>query len=99
MTTIKHIEREMVLIKVRALAGSARQEALSLVGVFRAKVVDICESGLIIETTGNWEKVNALLELLKPLGVVETVRTGVVAMARLSERGFDEEAYEEEIAV
>jgi acetolactate synthase-1/3 small subunit len=99
MTAIKHIEREMVLIKVRALAGSARQEALSLVGVFRAKVVDICESGLIIETTGNWEKVNALLELLKPLGVVETVRTGVVAMARLSERGFDEEAYAEEIAV
>ena len=79
--------------------GPARQEVLSLVSVFRAKVVDICDSGLIIETTGNWDKVNALLELLKPLGVVEIVRTGVVAMARLSERGFDEEVFAEEIAV
>ena len=96
MTALKHIEREMLLIKVRAPAGPARQEVLSLVSVFRAKVVDICDSGLIIETTGNWDKVNAMLELLKPLGVVEIVRTGVVAMARLSERGFDEQVCEEE---
>ena len=99
MTALKHIEREMMLIKVRAAAGPERQEVLSLAAVFRAKIVDICDSGLIIESTGNWEKVNALLELLKRLGVVETVRTGVVAMARLSQRGFDEEAAEEEIAV
>ena len=99
MTALKHIEREMMLIKVRAAAGPERQEVLSLAAVFRAKVVDISDSGLIIESTGNWEKVNALLELLKRLGVVETVRTGVVAMARLSQRGFDEEAAEEEIAV
>ena len=85
MTGFLHIEREMALINVRAEAGLARQEVLSLAGIFRAKVVDVSSDGIIVEATGDWSKVSALIELLKPLGIREIVRTGTVAIARLSE--------------
>jgi acetolactate synthase I/III small subunit len=96
MTGFAHIEREMALINVKAEAGVARQEVLSLVNIFRAKVVDVSNDGIIVEATGDWAKVSALIELLKPLGIREIVRTGTVAIARLSEanttaREFDEE--------
>jgi acetolactate synthase I/III small subunit len=96
MTGFAHIEREMALINVKAEAGVARQEVLSLVNIFRAKVVDVSGDGIIVEATGDWAKVSALIELLKPLGIREIVRTGTVAIARLSEgnataREFDEE--------
>lgn len=90
MTGFSHIEREMALINVKAEAGPARQEVLSLAGIFRAKVVDVSSDGLIIETTGDWSKVSALIELLKPLGIREIVRTGAVAIARLSENSSPE---------
>ena len=85
MTGVKHIEREMALINVKAQAGPARQEVLSLAGIFRAKVVDVSNDGIIVEATGDWSKVSALIELLKPLGIREIVRTGTVAITRLSE--------------
>jgi acetolactate synthase-1/3 small subunit len=85
MTRMKHIEREMVLINVKAKAGTERQEVLNLISVFRAKVVDISHDGLIVEATGDWDKVSTLIELLKPLGIREIVRTGTVAIARLPE--------------
>jgi acetolactate synthase-1/3 small subunit len=90
MTGFSHIEREMALINVKAEAGPERQEVLSLAGIFRAKVVDVSSDGLIIETTGDWSKVSALIELLKPLGIREIVRTGAVAIARLSEKNSPE---------
>ena len=90
MTSLSHIEREMALINVRAEAGSARQEVLSLAGIFRAKVVDVSSDGIIIEATGDWGKVSALIELLKPLGIREIVRTGTVAITRLSETNASE---------
>ncbi|HEY3135406.1 MAG TPA: acetolactate synthase small subunit [Blastocatellia bacterium] len=90
MTEFRHIEREMVLINVKAEPGPERQEVLSLVGIFRAKVVDVSNDGIIIEATGDWNKVSAFIELLKPLGIREIVRTGAVAIARLSETTADE---------
>jgi acetolactate synthase-1/3 small subunit len=99
MNAIGHIEREMVLVKVRATAGPARQEVLSLVNVFRAKVVDISEDGLVVEATGNWSKVSALIELLAPLGIREIVRTGTVAISRLSVGDEDVEVLEGEQVV
>src|SRR5262245_51432231 len=57
MTGFKHIEREMALINVKASAGPERQEVLSLVGIFRAKVVDVSADGIIVEATGDWSKV------------------------------------------
>ncbi len=92
MTGFSHIEREMALINVRAEAGPARQEVLSLASIFRAKVVDVSSDGIIVEATGDWAKVSALIELLKPLGIREIVRTGAVAIARLSEGNAPETA-------
>ena len=93
VTTRPHIEREMALITVEASAGPARQEVLSLVGVFRAKVVDISHSQLIVEASGNKEKVDTFIELLRPIGITDVTRTGYIAINRLAtieERNADE---------
>jgi acetolactate synthase I/III small subunit len=84
VTMRPHIEREMALIDVDAPAGLARQEILSLVTVFRAKVVDISNSRMILEASGNKEKVEAFIDLLRPLGVKAVTRTGLIAIGRLS---------------
>jgi acetolactate synthase-1/3 small subunit len=84
VTTQPHIEREMALIDVNAQAGTMRQEVLSLVAVFRAKVVDISDTAMIIEASGNKEKVEAFIELLRPLGIRDITRTGCIAIGRLS---------------
>jgi len=84
VTTSPHIEREMVLITVSADAGAARQEVLSLVSVFRAKVVDISHTQLIVEASGNKEKVDTFIELLRPIGVTDITRTGYIAINRLA---------------
>jgi acetolactate synthase-1/3 small subunit len=84
VTTRPHIEREMALITVNAEAGVQRQEVLSLVGVFRAKVVDISQTQMIVEASGNKEKVDAFIELLRPIGINEITRTGRIAISRLS---------------
>ena len=100
MTEFKHIEREMVLINIKAESGLPRQEVLSLVDIFRAKVVDVSEDGIIIEATGDWNKVSAFIRLLKPTGIREIVRTGTVAIARLPENLVLEPVDEdEEVAV
>ena len=84
VTMQPHIEREMALIDVEASPGAARQEILSLVAIFRAKVVDISPTGMIIEASGNKEKVEAFIELLRPMGVRDITRTGCIAIGRLS---------------
>ena len=94
MNGVRHIEREMALINVAARAGLERQEVLSLVNIFRAKVVDVSDEGIIVETTGDWNKVSAMIDLLRPFGVREIVRTGTVAIARLAEKTLDEEVAE-----
>ncbi len=84
MTVSPHVEREMVMVTVNARQGVERQEVLSLVEIFRAKVVDVCADAFILEMTGNAEKVNAFVELLKPIGILDIVRTGPVAMTRVA---------------
>jgi acetolactate synthase-1/3 small subunit len=74
----------MVMLTVNAHQGAERQEVLSLVEIFRAKVVDVSADSFILEMTGNGEKVNAFIELLKPLGIQDIVRTGPVAMTRVA---------------
>src|SRR5262245_7696779 len=80
-TDTPHVERELVLIKVTA-DDSTRSELLNIVDIFRAKIVDVSRRSYIVETTGSEDKVNALIELLKPIGITEIVRTGKVAMVR-----------------
>ena len=81
LTVTGHVEREMVLIKVSA-SGENRTEVLRLVDIFRGKIVDVSPDTFVIELTGDEEKIGAVLNLLKPLGVKDIVRTGKVAMQR-----------------
>lgn len=76
-----HVDRELVLIKVHAEAES-RAEVLRLADIFRAKIVDVTPQTYILEVTGDEGKIRALIELLKPLGVKEVVRTGKIAIVR-----------------
>src|SRR5207247_6373730 len=80
-TETEHVERELVLIKVRA-DERTRGELANIVDIFRAKIIDVSRESYVVEITGAEEKVNALVELLKPLGILEIVRTGKVAMYR-----------------
>ncbi len=73
--------RDLALIKVKA-DNQARFEIMQLVNVYRARVVDICADSLIVEVTGPEVKINSLVEMLTPYGIIEMVRTGLVAMVR-----------------
>jgi acetolactate synthase I/III small subunit len=75
------VEREMVLIKVKAEA-STRAEVLRIVDIFRGKVVDVSAKSYAIELTGSASKIQAVLDILRPIGIKEIVRTGTIAMAR-----------------
>lgn len=75
------IDRELALIKVNADAAR-RAEIVQMVDVFRAKIVDMSKSSMVIEITGDEEKIDALLSLLNEFGILEVVRTGKIALAR-----------------
>ncbi|MFA7062392.1 MAG: acetolactate synthase small subunit [Pedobacter sp.] len=75
------IEREMALIKVTA-EDESRAEVLRIVDIFRAKIIDVTPKSYTIEATGNPLKIDAILDLLRPLGLKELVRTGSVAIGR-----------------
>jgi len=81
LTVTDHVEREMVLVKVSA-SGENRAEVLRLVDIFRGKIVDVSPDTFVVELTGDEEKIAAVLNLFKPLGVKDIVRTGKVAMQR-----------------
>jgi acetolactate synthase I/III small subunit len=76
-----HVERELVLIKVAADERN-RSELLNIVDIFRGKIIDVSRRSYVVEVTGAEDKINALIELLKPIGIKEIVRTGKVAMFR-----------------
>ena len=75
------IVRDLAMIKVAA-THEARSHVLELASVFRARVVDVAPESLTIEITGAEDKIDGLLEVLRPYGVLEMVRTGIVAMRR-----------------
>ena len=75
------IVRDLALIKVAA-THEARSHVLELASVFRARVVDVAPESLTIEITGAEDKIDGLLEVLRPYGVLEMVRTGIVGMRR-----------------
>ncbi|KAF0105998.1 MAG: acetolactate synthase small subunit [Reyranella sp.] len=76
-----HIERELALVKVKGV-GEKRVEALRLADVFRAKVIDAKSDSFVFEVTGNTDKVQTFIGLMESLGLVDVVRTGIVAMSR-----------------
>ncbi len=81
LTSMPFVERELVMIKVTADIKS-RTDIVKISEVFRANVVDVSDKAMILEVTGDSEKIEAIWNLLKPYGVKEMVRTGKLALAR-----------------
>jgi acetolactate synthase-1/3 small subunit len=81
LTTTPMVKRDLALIKV-STSDNRRSEIMQLVDVFRARIVDVTNDSLIIEITGDESKIDGLVDVLRPFGIVEMVRTGAVAMAR-----------------
>ena len=76
-----HVEREMALVKV-AGSGETRVESLRIADIFRARVVDSTITSFVFEITGSTDKINSFVGLMRPLGLVDVSRTGVVAISR-----------------
>ena len=85
------VARELALIKVHATPAN-RSEIIQLVEIFRSNIVDVGPQSLIIETTGEEDKINALYNLLRPFGIQELMRTGRVAMPRSTQETKPERA-------
>ncbi|MGB1027040.1 MAG: acetolactate synthase small subunit, partial [Rhodospirillaceae bacterium] len=79
-----HVSRELALIKV-AGTGDKRVESLRIADIFRARVVDSTNESFVFEIVGKTDKLNAFIDLMEPLGLVDVARTGVVAIARGAE--------------
>ena len=76
-----HIERELMLVKVRA-AGKDREEMKRIADIFRGRIIDVTDSTYVIELTGNGSKLDAFLEAIDRALILETVRTGVSGIGR-----------------
>jgi acetolactate synthase-1/3 small subunit len=76
-----HVERELALVKVAA-SGEKRVESLRIADIFRARVVDSTIESFVFEIVGDTGKLDAFIDLMQPLGLVDVSRTGVVAIAR-----------------
>lgn len=77
----RHVERELVLVKV-ASSDRTRGEVASVASIFRGKIIDVAEGSMVVEVTGDGDKIDAFIDLLRPFGLLEVVRTGIVAMFR-----------------
>jgi acetolactate synthase I/III small subunit len=75
------VEREMILVRVKA-TNAKREEVLRITDIFRGKVVDVTHESITLEVTGNEGKIEAILELLAPVGILELIRAGTVAIPR-----------------
>jgi len=89
LTGTDYVEREMALIKVSA-QSSSRAEVLRIVDIFRGRVVDVSPKSFTLEITGDEKKIQAVIDLLIPLGIMEIVRTGKVAISRVKKNGGNE---------
>ncbi|HYA26466.1 MAG TPA: acetolactate synthase small subunit [Thermodesulfovibrionales bacterium] len=81
MKELEHVEREMVLVKVSPKQED-KSEVLNIAEIFRGRIVDSSQKTYTIEITGEEKKIEAFIELMKPMGIKEFVRTGKVAIAR-----------------
>ena len=80
-----YVERELVLIRVKAEANT-RAEVLRIIDIFRGKVVDVSAKSYAIEVTGTESKIQACIDILRPIGIKEIVRTGAIAMVRADKK-------------
>lgn len=81
LTTVPVVSRDLAMIKVSATAEN-RAQIMQIVDVFRARIVDVTNSSFIVEITGDEEKIEGFIEVLRPWGIIEMARTGIVSMSR-----------------
>ena len=81
ITGLRNVAHELVLVRMHAPPGE-RTELLNLVDIFRGRIVDVAASSVIIEVTGSGEKIDNFIELMRPYGIKELARSGVVALVR-----------------
>jgi len=104
ITGLRNVAHELLLVRMHA-PPERRPEILEVVGIFRGRVVDVAPSSMIIEVTGNSEKVDNFIELVRPYGIKELARSGAVALVRgdqarisLTDLALNGEAREEAVA-
>jgi acetolactate synthase I/III small subunit len=81
LSTVPSVSRDLAMIKVSA-SPENQTHIMQMVDVFRARIVDVATNSFIIEITGDEEKIEGFVDVLRPWGIIEMVRTGVVSMAR-----------------
>ncbi len=81
LTDEEHVERDLILVKVNAPPGR-RGEIVEIVNIFRGKIVDVGGQEMVVELAGTEDKVEAMIDLLRPYGIKELVRSGSIALAR-----------------
>ena len=81
ITGKRHVERDLMLLRVEALPG-ARSKILDMVNIFRAKVVDVSDTTMMIEVSGQESKLEGFVEAMRPFGIIELVRSGIIALPR-----------------
>jgi acetolactate synthase-1/3 small subunit len=81
VSSSEHVERDLMLIKVEALPG-ARSKIIEMVDVFRGQVVHVGSTTMMIEVSGKESKIEAFIDVLRPFGILELVRSGIIAMSR-----------------
>ena len=79
------VARELIMLKITA-GPDTRPEIIQICDIFRAKIIDVTKESVIVEVTGNENKVRAFLDLIEPFGIVEMARTGNVALAAACKR-------------
>lgn len=85
----EHLERDLMLLKVKSPSGTKRSEILELAEIFRARIVDVSNDDAIIEISGQEKKIEAFIDMMRPFGIKELVRSGRIAMVRGNQRTTD----------
>ncbi|MGI9177556.1 MAG: acetolactate synthase small subunit [Pirellulales bacterium] len=77
-----YVERDLLLIKIAAVAGPARTEIKELVDIFRGHIIDVAADSVIVELSGTEKKLEGFIEMMRPHGIIELARTGRIALVR-----------------
>ncbi|MFW6172114.1 MAG: acetolactate synthase small subunit [Planctomycetota bacterium] len=89
-----YVERDLMLLKVKAPPGGQRSEVRELVQIFRGKIVDVGSEEMMVEISGRENKIEAFIDRMRPYGITELVRSGRIAMVRSANKGSSEKENE-----